>query len=854
MLVTLCRRLWHLLNRRRFERELAREMHEHRDRMADPTTFGDPYRLLEASRDAWGWNWLDDAMQDLRQGIRALWRSPAFAITGMLILAFGIGLNLTFYQIASVALIRPQPVRSPETLARFYRHGPDFSSSGAPYAVADFVRQENTVLSAVLMQSGANIAWGEDGALSIDGSFVSANWFTEMGYGPWLGRLFTEELDGKAEGSPGVVVSHAFWRSVLHSDPGAVGSTVVIDRRKVTIVGVARPDFPELELDDTAVWIPIVQREYFYPASDFLRNWKDNNTAMFGRLREGVSLADVRESLRGTMSALAREHPQDVAPGEWLEPVSGSDNFRPARMRAEMWTILSLLSGLTLLVLVVAAANLGNLVLARATGRARELGIRIALGARRSRIVRQLLVETLPVAVLGALGGLVFADWAASLVANTAGLPTYLSFAPDWRAVVVSVLLVGLALLVVGALPAWKVAQQDLTVAIKDGGQQVSLRLDRAFLRRFMMAAQVTCSCLLLAVAGMMARSAQRALTSDLGFEFEPVALLSAPLTRHGISGEAARSYWILVKERVRAYPETVDVALVTAPPLGGTVNRTGYNDAPGLKVLSQTIDPSYFAVMQIPILLGRSFAPNDDAGSTAIISRRLALEMYGVMDVVGRGFPRSAPERTIVGIAGDAHTIVVTATDVAELYAPLSSTDYGHATLIARARTEASRLLPVLREAAGLDPRVIPATRLMRDDFVRRTRPPRIASAIVGAIGALTLLLACLGIFGVVSYGVALRRKEIGIHLALGARRASVLRLMTRHVLTPLSIGMALGVLTAAPAGMVLSSEPFYLSPFDPGIYAAALVVFATAAGTAAMLPALRVLGTDPIRALRHD
>jgi hypothetical protein len=223
MFSTFRRRVWHLLNRRRFERDLLEEMRDHRARLDDPTAFGDAHRWLEQSRDAWGWNWLDDAVQDFRQGARMLRRSPAFALTGTLILAFGIGLNLTFYQITSVVLIRPRPVRSPDTLVALFRHAPTFQSPGWPYAMADAISREHTGLASVLMQSGAQVHWGDPATMLVDAQFVSTNWFEEFGYAAALGRVFTPQLDGRIEGPPPVVVSHAFWRRQLQSDPNIVG-------------------------------------------------------------------------------------------------------------------------------------------------------------------------------------------------------------------------------------------------------------------------------------------------------------------------------------------------------------------------------------------------------------------------------------------------------------------------------------------------------------------------------------------------------------------------------------------------------------------------------------------------------
>jgi len=503
---------------------------------------------------------------------------------------------------------------------------------------------------------------------------------------------------------------------------------------------------------------------------------------------------------------------------------------------------------------MVATANIGNLVLSRATGRARELGVRIALGAKRSRIVRQLVVETLPLGLSSAVGALVLATWVANTIAAVGGLPPYVDLSPDWREILLSLGLSALALAMIGAIPAWQVAQQELTAAIKDGGQQVSLRLDRARVRRFMVAAQVAGSCLLLIVAGMMARNVQRIMTTDLGFEYEQAGVLEAGLAKYGIADTAARAYWIAVKERVLADPETLDATMASAPPLGGRIHQAGYDDSPRLQVFSNHVDPEFFKVMEISTVAGRVFEPGDDPAATVIISRLLAQDMYGTLDVVGKRFPRSKPTDTIVGVSDDAHSIRIEASNVAELYRPLAVGDYNDAVLIARARGDVTRILPVLRDAAAVDSRVVPGVRLLKDDFASRLREMQIPSAIAVATGVLTLFMACLGIFGVVSYGVALRTREIGIHMALGARRPAILQLVLHQVLSPVTIGMVLGLAAAVPIGMVLSTAPFYLPSVDPVVYVTALLVFASAATTAAMVPALRVLRTDPIRALRHD
>jgi len=852
MSFTFWRRIWHLVNRRRHERDLVTEMHEHREMMSDPKGFGDPHRLLERSRDAWGWNWLDDASQDLKLGLRGLVRAPGFTVTAVLILAFGIGLNLTLYQMVNVALLRPPAIASPDTLARFDRQSPSWTSTGLPYVASQIVARDNTALSAVLLEAGTPMVWGESTGTAA--SFVSANWFTELGYGPLIGRVFVPQIDGASDAPATVVVSHKFWRSQLGASPAVIGTSVVINKHAATLIGVMPANFPGLDLDQPAIWLPINQREHYYPDSAFLRSWETNNTAIYGRLKPGVSPQAAREMLKATMASLHAEQPDHFAADEWLEPLMGSVNFMRPGERIQILGVMSMIGALSSLVLVVAAANIGNLVLSRATGRARELGVRIALGARRSRIVRQLLVETLPLGMAGAIGGLAFSTWASSLVAALGDLPPYLDFSPDWRTMVVGLTLGVAALAVAGALPAWKVAQQELTAAIKDGGQQVSMRLDRARMRRLMVATQVAGSCLLLVIAAMTTRGLQRLLTSDLGFEYAQSALLESGLGQHGVSGEAARAYWSAVSERVRANPETLETALVLAPPLGGRIRETGYNDAPRLLVISNSVEPAYFSLMEIPLLSGRTFERGDDPTATVVISRRLAEQMYGSLDVLGKGFPKSEPTSFIIGVAGDAASIKVGAAGVAELYHPLALEDYEQAALIARARTDPTRLLPVLREAASIDPRVFPATRLLRDDFERRIFGTRMASGIAVAVGLLTLMLACIGIFGVVSYGVTLRTKDIGIHLAMGARRSAVLRLVMRQVLSPVAVGMLIGIAAAAPIGTALSRSPLQLQSADPVAYVGGFLVFGVAAAVAAMLPSMRVFRSDPIRALRHE
>ncbi len=753
---------------------------------------------------------------------------------------------------ANVGLLRPPDIKSPETLARFKRRSPGTGISGVPYPLAQLVASENTVLSAVLLENNSAVAWGKE-LWGVTASFVSPNWFSQLGGTPAQGRLFAEGIDTSSS-APVAVITHQFWRARLGSDPNIIGSTVDVNRIPVTVIGITAREFVGTDNDQPSVYLVLDQREHVFPDSAFLRSWETETTGLYGRLKEGVTPEAARESLRALMAALREQQPNYIVEQEWLDPAMGTANFMDQGERLGIVGALSILGLLTTMVLVVAAANVGNLVLSRATGRSRELGVRVALGAKRSRIVRQLVVETLPLAILGAAGGITLANWAAGAIAAIGGMPDNVSFAPDWRTISVSLLLSVIALLVIGAIPAWKVARQELMAAIKDGGQQMSLSLDKARLRRFMMAAQVCGSCLILVLAAMMTRTLQRVLSNDLGFKYEQAAVLQPALSRYGYDSPRAIAYWSAVKARVEQHPETAALALALAPPLGNRVRGNSYEDAPGLEVVSNSIDPAFFEVMEIPLMLGRTFQNGDDPATTVIISRALALAMYGSLDVLGRGFPQSKPVATIVGVAGDAHAIKVEAVDTSELYRPLAAEEYVQAVLIARARGDAATLAPILREASAMDSRILPGVGLLRDSFERRVAGTRVASGIAAGTGLLTLIIACLGIFGVVSYGATLRIKEFGIHLALGAERRSIMRLVVRNVIWPVVIGMMLGVSAAGPIGVALTSGPIQLDAVDPAAYAGALVLFVVAALAAAMLPAIRVLKSDPIQSLRHS
>lgn len=866
-------RLLGVFRRDAAERDLAREIAAHLAILEDEyqrrgMTVEEARRLArlnlggieqtkERHRDARSVAWLDGACRDARHAARRLRREPVFSLTVLIILIVGIGLNLAFFQLLNVTALRPKAVANPDTLVRFDRVTKTFRSNGVPYPATQFIRQHNDVLAAVLTWSGSisDVVWGDDPTDRVPAAYVSANWFAELGYGAALGRVFVEHLDEQPDAPPVVVVSHAFWQTRLQGQP-VVGRTVRVNNRAATIVGVAPPTFPGLRLEDPQLWLLIDQIDRFNPGIAFKDEWGSHNTHLYARLRPGVSAAAARDGLQATMRELARIRPANFQPDEVLQPYSGRDGFRGPGDQRELRTIALLGGSLTLVVLIVACANLSNLILSRAISRLRELSVRAALGATRGRIVWQQVIESLLLASLGTLGGLLLGGWGANAVAAYAALPRHLDFTPDGRMAAAACVIAFMVTLAFGLVPAWMVSRRDLLGAMRDGGQQMSRGLARGRFRLVLIGSQVAGCCVLLIVAGTMVRGLQRMLAADLGFEFEQVAVLEASLSRLGIRDEAAQAYWTEVKRAIAAAaPEAEQLALASQQPLGGSANTSRYNDAPRLTVTTVKVEPSFFPLLRIPIVAGRNFGSEDRASVAVVISRRLAVEMYGTLDVVGKGFPRSSPQRTIVGVSADAPLNDVTATNVAQLYSPIDRGDYGDLVLLARARGASERLLMPMRDAARLaDGRVLPQILLPSAQFREKLRARQVASLIGGLMGVLALSLACFGIFGLVSYGVAMRTKEIGIRRALGADAESVIRLLLRQLALPVGLGMLAGTFGGVAVGGALTGEPFYLPAVDAATPAVALAFFTAVAAIAALVPASRALGADPLQALRHE
>jgi len=424
-------------------------------------------------------------------------------------------------------------------------------------------------------------------------------------------------------------------------------------------------------------------------------------------------------------------------------------------------------------------------------------------------------------------------------------------FTPDLRTVFADLLIGGFAIAAVGLIPAFKLSRADLAVLMKDGGAQASAAFGRARLRQLLLAAQVAASCVLLVLAGLMLRSVQRVMM-DVGFDVDRVAIVSAPLRSHGIGGNQIASYWTAMRDAVASSEETEAVALVARSPLDQSLPTIALPN--GTHVKAAEVDGEFFKVMGIPLVAGRAFDNSDESGNTIILSKSLAMATYGTLDIIGQLFPQTGERRTIVGVAGNARLSKGDGPETAITYLPLNPA-LPDRELIARARNDARNLLPLMRgAAASANDKAIADAHLLSYEFANRTVEPRAMTALLSALALLAVSLTCAGLIGIISYSAALRRKELGIRMALGANRASVVRALVHDVQWPLLGGILFGAFAGVTFGGMFAGVPLFVKPFDPPILVAASLFLAAVAGIAAALPAWRALHVDITHSLRCE
>jgi len=863
-----------------------RGMNPDEARAAARRAFGGVEQAKDRHRDARSFVWLRDVQWDLRYALRLLTRNPLFSLTAALSLAIGIGANTTIFTIANALLFgKPAGVTSSERvveigatggLNRGGRGGGGFNQVSYPNYLA--IRDRVTTLEGVYayqpvaqpMSLGAAA-----GAEPVAGGFVSTNYFTLLGVRPALGRLFVARDGDAAERKPIVVLSHRFWTRRFHADPAIVGQTLTITGEPFTVIGVAPQGFHGTSILMTDVWLPIgmgpapllAGRELPWPI-------------IGGRLKPGVSIAQAAAEVDAIGRALEQEYPAENR-GKGLRlvpatPIPG--NILPVA------GFLTLLMGIVSLVLIIACANVAGVLLARATARRREIAVRLAIGAGRWRLVRQLLTETAVLFAVGGIGGLLLARAMTTLLVSllpALPLPVDVSLPLDRHVVAFTAILSFLAAVLSGLVPALHASRSDVVAALKDESQGPS---DRLRLRNAFVVGQVAISLLLVVSAALFVRALRKGGSIELGFDSHGVELAALDLGLAGYSGAIAKAFTANLIDRVRQLPGVESAAIAsTADPVGDgrrrallTVPGWTADGRPSFDADWNAVDTGYFATLRIPLLAGRDFSAADrgDVPLVAILGAAAASRLFpgrSPAEVVGasivmklgqgavlRDRARSSPDwrLLVVGIARDIKYFGPrTQGPTPFVYVPLQQQPFGSRLTIV-SRTIDGRMASDIRQLlASMDPNLpIIASQTLDDRTALGVMPQRVAASVSGALGAVGLLLAAMGIYGVTAYSVTQRTREIGIRVALGASRGDVVWMVLRHGVILAGVGTAIGLVLAAASGRLLASFLLGAAAIDALAFSTAAALFAVVGVAACVVPARRATRIDPIEALRYE
>ena len=834
----LFRRIRYLLNRRRFDAELESDIEFHREMAARnglnplPNTL----RIREQAREAWGWTWLDRLIQDLRFGSRILARSPGFTIAAVLVLAIGIGVNVSAFTFFDMVALKPLPVRDPGSLVRLERRSPNAYTSEMSYPSFAFYRDHAKTLSAAIGVLGLPPVQIDRDVEPTSVSFATPNYFTELGTSPATGRLLDPARDSDARATPVAVISFGLWQRRFGGDPSVVGRVIHLNNKPVIIAGVTPYAFASLGGQTPNIWLPIAQQPYFVEGSHLLTDGGDSGLRMWGRLAPGVTAKTAEQELRTLTTELRRQRPNDVWENEYLQSSPGG---HLQVMQPEMYQAAAMVAVLTLLILAVACANLGGMQLARAITREHEIGIRIAIGANRARIIRQLCTESLLLATLGSVAGLALGCGVMRIVLNHVEAPKWLHVAPDWRVLLFTGGMTLAASLFFGLAPALQIARQ---------------RQRKTIARQILIAAQVAASCMLLMVAALLLRATLHALFTDPGFGYERLLTVDPQLGDHGYTPAAASAYLDQMQARVRAVPGVRSVSLVRLPPLGHTVSRE--NRTIGGRVVRMYpnwVAPGFFETMGIPLIVGRTFYPNEK--NAVIVSESMAKHQWPGQNPLGQRIDGGDSHDFVVGVVGDAHINALSDDDAIEQYWPAGQDIAQEMVLVVRTSGDPGLLPPAIKAISdSLDPRVFPEIRQLKLLYRQNVGFVEQAAAAVSIIGGVAVILAAMGIIGIVAFTISQRTRELAIRIALGARPARILSDVLGQFTWPVAIGMLFGTAGAIAGSKLLRVALYGISNLDPASYAMALGVLIAIVAAAAVLPARRTLHLDLSGILHYE
>jgi len=797
-------------------------------------------------------------LQDLKFALRTLAKSPAFTLVAILTLALGIGANTAIFSVVNAVLLRPLPFKNPSRLIWSWGTCP-LCDGGAvsPADFQDYRAQNHSFASYGAMAVGDSLfnLTGNENPIQIKGSMITAGFFDALGIQPRYGRVFNESDEKTTD--PGVVIlSHHLWQDRFGGDPNVIGKSVSLDGKSRTVVGVLSTDIPLLTRAD--LWFPA---PFLNPG---MQNRRSHFLRPIGVLQPGVTISQAQSELDAIAARLAVQYP--VTNGGWsvrLDPLQNVliGNVRPAFM---------VLIGAVALVLLIACANIASLLFARNTARQREIAIRTALGAGRSRLLRQLLTESLVLALAGGVAGIFLANAGVELLQQLGpqSLPRLDEVNVSGAVLAFTFVTTIFTAILFGLGPALKASRRDLTQSLKEGGASGDSR-SKHRAHNALVVAEVALSVVVLIASGLLLNSFWRLMRVDLGFDPAHVLTTEISLVSPRYDAEQSReSFFHALQDHLQSSPGVISAGFVSELPLSGEANDTFFtitehppanpndnNDAD-----FRNIDGDYFGAMRIPLLAGRAFERQDSTESrnVLVVNEPFVRKFFPNENPIGKHIKmyEGKPEfvvREIVGVVGGNKHFALQESLRAEMFKPGS---FSRMNIVVRSAGDPAMLTTVVRQAvSGIDPDEATATFRTMDDVISMSASgDRFNTLLLGAFAAIALLLTAAGIFGLLSYLVTQRTREIGLRMALGAQPSDVLRVIVGHGLRLVLLGLCIGVAAALVVTRWMSSVLFDVKPTDPLTFATVAALLAVVAFLAAYIPARRALRVDPMVALRYE
>jgi putative ABC transport system permease protein len=824
-------------------------------------------------------------LQDVRYGLRVLTRRPAFTVVAVVTLALGIGANTAIFSVINAVMIRPLPYPQPEQLVKVFQYAPTTEKGTLPtlwsYPRYEVLRDSVESLTAVAAcnQSNLNLT-GTDEPERLQTELVSASYFSLLGIEPIVGRTFTEDEDRKGSAQPVAVLSYALWQRRFGGDAQVIGKSIELDKHGFTIIGVMPAGFNGQQ-GTANVWLPITEAVTLrFPR--ILTAPKLYWFGVLGRLKPGVSAAQAQQEMINLTEQIEKVYPSPTGqgPAGAARPALTLVPWRDANVDPALRRSFLILMAAVGFVLLIACANLANLLLSRAVSREREIAIRMAVGASRAQIVRQLLTESIILAVIGGAVGLLIGLWGVDLLTSfrpsddSQFWPSYtrtfdfFKIHMDGRVLSFNFLLALITGIVFGLVPALQASHPNLNVALKEsaGSSAAGFRaLRRPTTRSLLVVGQITLSFVLLACAGLMIKSLLRLQAIDLGFR--PEGIITMSLDGRDVKPE----FYTQLLDRVQAMPGVESASLGTAAPLLGYSSMTVMDiqgrapDQPNAVGL-HCVSPDYFATLGITTIRGRVFTPQDRIGAprVAVINRAAAERYFPDEDPIGQrikpyidaDYPNAEAFVEIVGIVNDVKYARIEEAVAPDVYLSSLQPTETASTLIVRTSADRSALVAAIRRTALALDRNVPLTRVltMRERSAEVTSRTRFSALLLALFAGLALLLSALGIYGVMAYRVVTRTREIGIRMALGARPTDVFRLVMKEGTALILAGLAFGLGAAYAATRLLASELYSVSTSDPTTFTLIALLLAVAALAACYIPARRATRVDPMVALRYE